>query len=157
MNILPEITCPFPSYKDPEKFSQFTKENPLHAHKKLYNESILTNRIFLTALGTLGSAYLLSYPAVYASAILVSGSIVSLPCTLLGTGTYFLLEGAHSIANTKEMTDLFQNLCWGGIEMGAGLLMLYFYDIAPVGVVEPQLKQIANESAAVKGKTILYS
>lgn len=148
------ISCPFPSLQPKEKLDLLIKNDPSLARKKLVNESLLIDRIALTLLGTFCAYNLLTYTDVYASAILLTGSALSLPSLLLGTSSYFLYQGLSSILFTKEMSSVFQNFFLGGAEIATALSILYFYDIKPIGLLEPELQKSANLYALEKEKAI---
>ncbi|MES2199825.1 MAG: hypothetical protein V4489_06625, partial [Chlamydiota bacterium] len=150
------IPCPFPSYQPKEKLYLLAKEQPLLAHKKLVNESLLINRIALALIGTF-ACNLLTHQGIYASAVLLVGGSVSLPSLILGTSSYFLCQGVSSIALTKDMSNVFQNVLLGGLEIVTALSMMYFYDAKPIGLIEPTLQKIADSSILEKEKTILFS
>lgn len=137
------ISCPFPSLQSEEKFAKFTKENPLTAHQKLINESLLINRMALATLGSFCAYQLLTNHDIYVTAIFLMGGSLSLPSTLLATSSYFLCQGAYTILSTKEMNQVFQNFFLGGVEVATALTMMYFYDIKPLGALEKDLEKEA--------------
>ncbi len=55
------------------------------------------------------------------------------------------------------MSNVFQNVLLGGLEIVTALSMMYFYDAKPIGLIEPTLQKIADSSILEKEKTILFS
>ncbi|MBS0628158.1 MAG: hypothetical protein JSS09_08110 [Verrucomicrobia bacterium] len=156
MNLPPwSHSCPFPSFQCKEKLSKFAQENPLQAHQKLINESLLINRIVLAALGSFYAYGLITNYSIYANALLLIGGCLSLPSTLLATSTYFLGQGAYTILSTKEMNQVFQNFFLGGSEIATALTMIYFYDIKPLGILETNLQKTAISYAKQQEASLL--
>ncbi len=151
---MPPLSCPFPSLQSKEKLQTLFQEKPLLVHQQLTNESLLVHRIALTVFGTICAYNLLGYPDVYASVVLLAAGTVSLPSLFLGVGSYFLCQGACSILLTKEMNNLFQNTLLGGTEIATACALLYFYDVKPIGLLEPRLQKVALLHAQEKEKSI---